>query len=332
MGAADVDFPASIQDIVSARFDRIPEPARRTLQVGAVVGRHFSMSLLTRTVEAPEDVAAHLEVLKRAELVHETQFFPEPGIRVQARHLPGGGVSELLAPRRKQRRRPHRRGSRGADPADTLRARQRARVSLFSRRCRGQGREVPDRAGDRAAAAFEPGSARPLPPGARAAPRRGASDRSRHPSQAGNRQHLSGRCRREPPLCRGGARGVPGPGCDKRNALRMHLDISRLSTDGYGDAAEEDRARRHLEAAAASVETDDDSLEKGLIYQNERPTCICIVDGLDEPGLGEPSRGALRAPEYSDGDLARNDPLVHGAPRRGRRLQRADLGRGRDRR
>jgi len=47
----------------------------------------------------------------------------------------------------------------------------------------------------------------------------------------------------------------------------MHLDISRLSTDGYGDAAQEDRARRHLEAVAASVETDPDSLEKGLIYQ-----------------------------------------------------------------
>src|SRR5262249_2786094 len=77
-GPANVDFPASIQEIVSARFDRLEEPVRRTLQVGAVLGRSFGLKVLSRVAEVPGDVRTHVEALTRAELIQETRFFPDP--------------------------------------------------------------------------------------------------------------------------------------------------------------------------------------------------------------------------------------------------------------
>jgi class 3 adenylate cyclase/tetratricopeptide (TPR) repeat protein len=266
-GTANVDFPARIQDIVSARFDRLEEPVRRTLQVGAVSGRHFRMRVLSRVAEIPEEVAAHVEALKRAELVHETQFFPELEYTFNHAIFQEVAYQSLLAPRRRQL---HRLIGEAleemASPAVSEHCNELA--YHFSRA------DVADKAvkylidaGDRAAAAFSNREALALYH--RALELRQGGGRTTEAEllhKLGTVSLLVGDAAASLRYVEGALEVYEALG-DKRNVLRMHLDISRLSTDGYGDAAQEDRARRHLEAVAASVETDADSLEKGLIYQ-----------------------------------------------------------------
>ena len=266
-GTASVDFPARIQDIVSARFDRLEEPVRRTLQVGAVSGRNFRMRVLSRVAEIPEEVAAHVETLKRAELVHETQFFPELEYTFNHAIFQEVAYQSLLAPRRRQL---HRLIGEAleemASPAVSEHCNELA--YHFSRA------DVADKAvkylidaGDRAAAAFSNREALALYH--RALELRQGGGRTTEAEllhKLGTVSLLVGDAAASLRYVEGALEVYEALG-DKRNVLRMHLDISRLSTDGYGDAAQEDRARRHLEAVAASVERDADSLEKGLIYQ-----------------------------------------------------------------
>jgi class 3 adenylate cyclase/tetratricopeptide (TPR) repeat protein len=76
-GEAPVEFPASIQDIVRARIDRLEEPIKRMAQTAAVIGREFAFRLLTRISEMATDVQHSLDTLKQVELIHEKRFFPE---------------------------------------------------------------------------------------------------------------------------------------------------------------------------------------------------------------------------------------------------------------
>ena len=76
-GGAPVEFPATIQDIIRARIDRLEEPVKRTVQAAAVIGREFSLRLLTRISEMTAEVPQYLDTLKHVELIHETRFFPD---------------------------------------------------------------------------------------------------------------------------------------------------------------------------------------------------------------------------------------------------------------
>jgi len=78
---ADADVPATIQDLLTARIDRLPESAKRVLQVAAVLGREFALPLLEAVAPADLDVRAELATLVRADLLSETAFFPEQRYR-----------------------------------------------------------------------------------------------------------------------------------------------------------------------------------------------------------------------------------------------------------
>jgi tetratricopeptide (TPR) repeat protein len=100
-GGAPADFPDTIQDIIRARIDRLEEPVKRTVQAAAVIGREFGLRLLTRISEMATEVQHHLETLTRAELIHETRFFPE--VEYIFKHVVTQDVAyqSLLAKRRK---------------------------------------------------------------------------------------------------------------------------------------------------------------------------------------------------------------------------------------
>jgi class 3 adenylate cyclase/tetratricopeptide (TPR) repeat protein len=100
-GGAPVDFPATIQDIIRARIDRLEEPVKRTVQAAAVIGREFGLRLLTRISEAAADVQHHLESLTRVELIHETRFFPELEYTFKHAVTQEVAYQSLLAKRRK---------------------------------------------------------------------------------------------------------------------------------------------------------------------------------------------------------------------------------------
>jgi class 3 adenylate cyclase/tetratricopeptide (TPR) repeat protein len=72
-------LPATVQAVIAARIDRLPEREKRLLQTAAVIGRQFTQSLLSGVAgtSAPE-TGLLLRALLAAELVYERAHVPEP--------------------------------------------------------------------------------------------------------------------------------------------------------------------------------------------------------------------------------------------------------------
>ena len=75
---AALHLPSSIQDIITARVDALPESAKQVLKTAAVIEREFGYELIKRVTGYQEDeLAAGLSVLKDAELIYQRGIFPE---------------------------------------------------------------------------------------------------------------------------------------------------------------------------------------------------------------------------------------------------------------
>ncbi len=69
--------PATVQAVLAARIDRLPEREKRLLQVASVIGKDFSEPLLAAVAGLPADeLKASLAALRRAEFVHEQAIYP----------------------------------------------------------------------------------------------------------------------------------------------------------------------------------------------------------------------------------------------------------------
>jgi class 3 adenylate cyclase/tetratricopeptide (TPR) repeat protein len=74
----DVTIPSTIQDVIMARVDSLPEGAKEVLQTGSAIEREFSYDLIKRVKELPEqELLSHLSVLKDSELLYERGIYPE---------------------------------------------------------------------------------------------------------------------------------------------------------------------------------------------------------------------------------------------------------------
>ncbi len=62
-------LPASLEALVLARVDQLPEPARALLQVASVIGRRFSVEVLAAVTGHGEDLTARLRELEARELL-----------------------------------------------------------------------------------------------------------------------------------------------------------------------------------------------------------------------------------------------------------------------
>ena len=72
-----LEVPATVQAVLSARIDRLPEREKRLLQTASVIGKDFAEPLLAEVAElSPEDLKASLAALHRAEFVHEQAIYP----------------------------------------------------------------------------------------------------------------------------------------------------------------------------------------------------------------------------------------------------------------
>ena len=73
-----IQVPATVQAVLAARIDRLPQEDKRLLQTAAVVGTEVPFSLVQAIAELPE-TALHrgLAHLQAAEFLYETRFFPE---------------------------------------------------------------------------------------------------------------------------------------------------------------------------------------------------------------------------------------------------------------
>jgi class 3 adenylate cyclase/tetratricopeptide (TPR) repeat protein len=76
--AAAITVPDTIQGVLSARVDRLPEAHKRLLQTAAVLGREFSPRLLAAIWEGTEPLALLLLELQRLEFLFERTGVDEP--------------------------------------------------------------------------------------------------------------------------------------------------------------------------------------------------------------------------------------------------------------
>jgi tetratricopeptide (TPR) repeat protein len=71
-------IPSTIQDVIMARVDSLPEGAKEVLQTGSVIEREFSYQLINRVTGLPEkELLSHLSILKDSELLYERGIYPQ---------------------------------------------------------------------------------------------------------------------------------------------------------------------------------------------------------------------------------------------------------------
>ena len=71
-------IPSTIQDMIMARVDSLPDAARTVLQTGSVIEREFPYELIKRVTGLPEQqLLTHLSVLKDSELLYERGIYPQ---------------------------------------------------------------------------------------------------------------------------------------------------------------------------------------------------------------------------------------------------------------
>jgi class 3 adenylate cyclase/tetratricopeptide (TPR) repeat protein len=74
----DLTIPSTVQDVIMARVDTLPEGAKEVLQTGSAIEREFSYQLLKGVTGIEErELIHHLSGLKDAELLYERGIFPQ---------------------------------------------------------------------------------------------------------------------------------------------------------------------------------------------------------------------------------------------------------------
>jgi class 3 adenylate cyclase/tetratricopeptide (TPR) repeat protein len=73
----EISVPTTIQDVLRARVDLLPEAAKELLKTASIVGREMSHQLLQNLVDEPEqELLAGLSILRDAELLYERGLYP----------------------------------------------------------------------------------------------------------------------------------------------------------------------------------------------------------------------------------------------------------------
>ena len=74
----NLTVPSTIQDVIMARVDNLPEGVREVLRTGSVIEREFSHDLIKRVTGLPEqELLSHLSMLKDSELLYERGIYPD---------------------------------------------------------------------------------------------------------------------------------------------------------------------------------------------------------------------------------------------------------------
>lgn len=99
---SDVEIPSTLEGVLLARIDRLPDRPRRTLQIASVVGRSFLYRLLAAIAEANGDLDAHLARLQSADLVREQARRPELEYSFKHALTQEAAYNSLLIERRRE--------------------------------------------------------------------------------------------------------------------------------------------------------------------------------------------------------------------------------------
>jgi len=74
---ADAQIPDTIQGVIMARIDRLPEAPKTALQIASVIGREFTARLVERVAALERDARQALGELRTVELIYEKARSPE---------------------------------------------------------------------------------------------------------------------------------------------------------------------------------------------------------------------------------------------------------------
>ena len=89
----DLTVPSTINDVIMARVDSLPEGARMLIQTGAVIEREFTHSLIKRlTGLSEQELLSLLSILTKSELLYEHGMLPALNICLQPRSHSGSGL------------------------------------------------------------------------------------------------------------------------------------------------------------------------------------------------------------------------------------------------
>jgi len=73
-----IAMPSTIQDMIMARVDRLPDGAKAVLRAGSAIEREFTHDLIRAVTGLPEpELLSHLSVLKDAELLYQRGVYPQ---------------------------------------------------------------------------------------------------------------------------------------------------------------------------------------------------------------------------------------------------------------
>jgi class 3 adenylate cyclase/pimeloyl-ACP methyl ester carboxylesterase len=70
-------IPGTIEDVIMARIDRLPEESKEALQVASVIGREFTVRMLERVSGLSQSLKQSLGQLRAIELIYEKTLYPE---------------------------------------------------------------------------------------------------------------------------------------------------------------------------------------------------------------------------------------------------------------
>jgi len=100
---ADVSIPSTIQDVIMARVDSLPDEAKEVLQTGSVIEREFSHELINGVTGLSEkELLSHLSMLKDSELVFERGLYPHSTYIFKHALTREVVYDSILSPRRKR--------------------------------------------------------------------------------------------------------------------------------------------------------------------------------------------------------------------------------------
>jgi class 3 adenylate cyclase/tetratricopeptide (TPR) repeat protein len=73
----NISIPSTIQDVIMARVDLLPDTFKVVLQTGAVIEREFTYELIKHVTDLDEQqLLIHLSILKNSELLYEQGLYP----------------------------------------------------------------------------------------------------------------------------------------------------------------------------------------------------------------------------------------------------------------
>jgi class 3 adenylate cyclase/tetratricopeptide (TPR) repeat protein len=101
--AAAVHVPDTVEEVLTARIDRLPEGAKSVLQIGAVIGREFTEALACAVAELEEyELTGDLAALTDAELLYARGLPPQTAYVFKHAFTQEAAYRSLLTPRRRE--------------------------------------------------------------------------------------------------------------------------------------------------------------------------------------------------------------------------------------